>query len=217
MLFTEKMKKNILLLSFLIVTNIYAQDEKCLTQLNINFGKTFTTFIYGNNSSNADLNINFTTGNSYTLDLGFQLGDKHMLHPEVRYQQYGAQSTVDNTPISWRLNYLGAGLGYFYSALTTDFMSIAPGLVFNANYMVSGEQTFGTLRFDIKEDELLKPVDVVTSIALNSRFKVTEYLFINFEYRFGISLTEIENENGNNDEKTRNLGHIAALGLSFNL
>lgn len=217
MLFTENMNKNILFLSFLIVTNVYAQDEKCLTQLNINFGKTFTTFIYGNNSADADLNIDYTTGNSYAVDLGFKLGDKHMLHPEVRYQQYGAQSAVNNTPISWRLNYIGGGLGYFYSAFTTDFMSIAPGIVVNANYMISGEQTFGTSRFDVKEDELLKPVDVVTSIALNSRFKVTEYLFINFEYRLGIGLTEIENENGNNDEKTRNLGHIAALGLSFNL
>ncbi len=204
-------------LSIFIVSNIYGQ-ENTITQININYGKSFTSFIHeDNDEAHSGINIDYTSGNTYSLDLGITLGEKHRLRPEVRYQEYGAISELNNTPLSWKLNYIGTGLGYCYSVLKTDALSISPGIVLNINYMVSGEQNIGTERFNIKEDELLKPIDVVTSIALNSRFKVTEYLFINFDYRFGISLTEIENESGDKNEQTRNLGHIASIGLSFNL
>ena len=116
-----------------------------------------------------------------------------MLRPEVIYQQSGAKSTVNNAPVEWSLNYIGAGVGYLYTALEKESFSLSPGLVLNANYMMSGEQTIGTNRFNITEQDLLKPIDIMASLTLNSRFKVTDNLYINFDYRYGFGLMDIEN------------------------
>ena len=43
--------------------------------------------------------------------------------------------------VEWSLNYIGAGVGYLYTALEKESFSLSPGLVLNANYMMSGEQT----------------------------------------------------------------------------
>ena len=173
--------------------------------------------MYEDSEGNANENLSYRSGSSYSLNLGFKIGTKHMLRPEVIYQQSGAKSTVNNAPVEWSLNYIGAGLGYFYIALEKESFSLSPGLVLNANYMMSGEQTIGTNRFNITEQDLLKPFDLMASLTLNSRFKVTDNLYINFDYRYGFGLMDIENIEGDENEKTRNMGHLASLGLSFNL
>ena len=217
------MNKIIFCLSFLLGSTVLAQDKKCLTQVNFNIGKTFTSFMYEDAEGNTNENLSYRSGTSYSLNLGFKLGSKHMLRPELIYQQSGAKSTVNNAPLEWSLNYIGAGVGYLYkllekeSFLGKEYFSLSPGLVLNANYMMSGEQTIGTNRFNITEQDLLKPIDIMASLTLNSRFKVTDNLYINFDYRYGFGLMDIENIEGDENEKTRNMGHMASLGLSFNL
>ena len=51
----------------------------------------------------------------------------------------------------------------------------------------------GTNRLNITEQDLLKPFDLIASLTLNSRFKVTENFYINFDYRYGFGLMDIEN------------------------
>jgi hypothetical protein len=115
------------------------------------------------------------------------------------------------------LNYIGAGLGYLYIAIEKESFSLSPGFILNANYMMNGEQMIGSNSYNITEQDLLKPFDLVASLTLNSRFKVTDNLYINFDYRYGFGLIDVENVAGDENEKTRNMGHIASLGLSFNL
>jgi hypothetical protein len=210
------MNKIIFCLSFIIGSTVLAQDKKCLTQVNFNMGKTFTSFMYEDSEGNPNENLNYRSGTSYSLNLGFKLGNKHMLNPELIYQQSGAKSTINNTPVDWSMNYIGAGIGYLYTALEKESFSLSPGLVMNANYMMSGEQTIGTNRFNITEQDLLKSIDIMATFTLNSRFKVTDNLYINFNYRYGFGLIDIENIEDEN-EKTRNIGHMASIGLSFNL
>ena len=88
------MNKIIICLSFLIGSTVLAQDKKCLTQVNFNIGKTFTSFIYEDAEGNANENLSYRSGVSYGLNLGFQLGNKHILSPELLYQQSGVKSTI---------------------------------------------------------------------------------------------------------------------------
>ena len=211
------MNKIIFCLSFCIGTVVFAQDKKCLTQVNFNIGKTFTTFMYEDSEGSPNENIRSRSGTSYSLNLGLTVGKKNMLRPEIIYQQSGAKSTVNNAPVEWSLNYIGAGLGYLYTAIEKESFSLSPGFILNANYMMNGEQMIGTNSYNITEQDLLKPFDLVASLTLNSRFKVTDNLYINFDYRYGFGLIDVENVAGDENEKTRNMGHIASLGLSFNL
>lgn len=211
------MNKIISCLSFFIVFAVFAQDKKCLTQINLNIGKSFTSFMFEDAAGNPHENLSYRSGTTYSLNFRFKLRGKHLISPELIYQQSGAKSTVNHAPVEWSLNYIGAGLGYSYTALEMESFSLSPGIVLTANYMISGEQTIGANRFNITEQDLLKPFDLVASLTLNSRFKVTDNLFINFDYRYGFGLMNIENIEGDVNEKTRNTGHMASLGLSFNL
>ena len=211
------MNKIIFCLSFCLGTVVFAQEKKCLTQVNFNIGKTFTTFMYEDSEGSPNENIRSRSGTSYSLNLGLKIGRKHNLRPEIIYQQLGAKSTVNNAPVEWSLNYIGAGLGYLYTAIEKESFSLSPGFILNANYMMNGEQMIGSNSYNITEQDLLKPFDLVASLTLNSRFKVTDNLYINFDYRYGFGLIDVENVAGDENEKTRNMGHIASLGLSFNL
>lgn len=211
------MKKLLFCLSFLMGASVHAQDTKCITQVNFNMGKTLSTFMYADANGNPNESLSTRSGASYSLNVGLQLGSKHLLKPELIYQEMGAKSSVNNTLNEWILNYFGAGVGYYYTTLQKAAFSLSPGVVVNANYMISGEQVIGNNRFNIVDQKLLKPLDVVSSVALNARFKVTDNMHVNFDYRYGFGLLDIENIEGDESEKTRNTGHLASLGLSFNL
>jgi hypothetical protein len=80
--------------------------------------------------------------------------------------------------------------------------------------MTKGEQTIGNERYSITESDILKRLNVGTSLFANAQIKVTETLYLQFEYRFGIGLNQIEKDVG---EKTRNISNTALIGLSFKL
>lgn len=217
------MNKIIFCLSFLIGSTVLAQDKKCLTQVNFNMGKTFTSFMFEDAEGNPNENLSYRSGASYSLNLGFKLGTKHMLRPELIYQQLGAKSYIDNTVVEWSLNYLGTGVGYLYKLLEKEgflgqeSFSLSPGLVLNANYMMSGEQTIGASRFNITQQDLLKSFDIMIGLTLNTRFKVSDNFSINLDYRYGFGVMDIENIEGDENERTRNMSHLASIGLSYNL
>ena len=70
------MNKIIFCLSFLIGSSVLAQDKKCLTQVNFNIGKTFTSFMYEDAEGNTNENLSYRSGTSYSLNLGFKLGSQ---------------------------------------------------------------------------------------------------------------------------------------------
>jgi hypothetical protein len=109
---------------------------------------------------------------------------------------------------------LGVGFGYLYNLLNKNTISLTPGVVVGVDYMTQGEQTIGINRYDIIESNYLKKLNVSAGLLLNSRFKVTETLFLSFEYRFNFGLNQIEIDS---EEKTRNIGNVGLIGLSFKL
>jgi hypothetical protein len=70
--------KIIFCLSFCLGTVVFAQDKKCLTQVNFNIGKTFTTFMYEDSEGSPNENIRPRSGTSYSLNLGLKIGRKHI-------------------------------------------------------------------------------------------------------------------------------------------
>jgi hypothetical protein len=60
----------------------------------------------------------------------------------------------------------------------------------------------------------MKRLNIGSNVFANAKFKVTETLYLQFEYRFGYGLNQIEKDSG---EKTRNISNTAFIGLSFKL
>jgi hypothetical protein len=192
-----------------------AQEGKLIQQVNFNAGKSFSSFLYKDADGNKDENLGYRSGNTYNLNLALALGSKLVLRPEIQYSELGAKSTFLDAPVDWKLNYVGVGAGCLYKVLNKETISLSPGVIVGYDYLLKGEQTVGTTRYNLNQNDALKAWDLNAGLLLNSRFKVTESLYLNFEYRFNMGLNQIEKQD--QGEKSKNIGHKALLGLSFNL
>ena len=190
----------------------FSQKKIKVDEINFLVGKNTTKFLYAFGSETKP--TQFVNGNAYSLNIGINLSEKHTLKPELNLYQAGAKTTVDDLPLNWKLTYLGVGCGYLYNVLNKNTISLSPGAVVGVDYMTRGEQTIGVNRYDVIENNYLKKLNVSAGLLLNSRFKVTETLFLSFEYRFNFGLNQIEVDS---EEKTRNIGNVGLIGLSFKL
>jgi hypothetical protein len=194
---------------------VKAQEGKILQQINFSAGKTFSSFLYTDANGNKDKNLTYRSGNSYNMSLGLGFGSKHLLRPEIQYSELGAKSTSTDTPVDWKLNYLGVGASYLFKVINKENISLSPGVIIGYDYLLKGEQTIGSARYNLNEIDVLKAWDLNAGLLLNSRFKVTESLYLNFEYRFNMGLNQIEKQD--QGEKSKNIGHRALVGMSFKL
>jgi hypothetical protein len=210
------MKKILFTLSILAFSlSAQAQDGKLVQQVNFNIGKTFSSFLYKDVIGNKDENLGYRSGNTYNLSIGLGFGSKHLVRPEIQYSEMGAKSSFLDAPVDWKLNYLGIGATYLHKLLNKETISLSPGVIVGYDYLLKGEQTVGSTRYNLNQNDALKAWDLNAGLLLNSRFKVTESLYLNFEYRFNMGLNQIEKQD--QGEKSKNIGHKALLGLSFNL
>ena len=200
---------------FAISFGFKAQDGKLLQQINFNAGKTFSSFMYRDANGNKDENLSYSSGNTYNLSIGLGLGSKHVLRPEIIYSELGAKSSTLDIPVDWKLNYIGVGASYLFKFINKESISLSPGAIIGYDYLLKGEQTIGSARYNLNEIDALKVWDLNAGLLLNSRFKVTESLYLNFEYRFNMGLNQIEKQD--QGEKSKNIGHRALIGVSFNL
>jgi hypothetical protein len=209
--------KKILIYTLLIflIPEIKAQQKKALENISFYSGKTFSSFIYKDKSGNKDNNLSYTSGNTYGLSVGLNIGKKHLIRPEIVYSELGASSEFLSIPINWRLNYLGVSTGYLYKALDKKGISLSPGLIIGYDYLLKGEQLNGNTKYNLKQNDILKAWDISTGLILNNQINITKSLNVSFEYRFNIGLNQIENQD--KGEKTRNISHRLLVGLSYKL
>jgi len=200
---------------FAVCFSLNAQDGKLIQQVNINVGKTLSSFLYKDANGNKDENLGFRSGNTYNLSLDLGFGLKHLLRPEIIYSELGAKSTFMDVLVDWKLNYFGVGAGYLYKYIEKESISVSPGAIIGYDYLLKGEQTIGSARYNLKKNDALKTWDFSLGFLLNSRFKLTESFYLNFEYRFNMGLNQIEKQD--KGEKSKNIGHKALLGLSYKL
>jgi hypothetical protein len=179
-------------------------------EINFLVGKNSTKFLYAFGSETKP--TQWINGNSYSLNVNLALAPKHYLRPEVNYYQAGAKSSVDNLALGWKLNYLGLGCGYAYKALEIKTVALFAGASLGLDLMTKGEQTIGSERYSVIESQSLKRFNLSSSLFASTQFKVTETLYLQFEYRLGLGLNQIEKDAG---EKTRNIANTALVGLSF--
>lgn len=200
---------------FVICFSLKAQDIKLIQQVNFNVGKTLSSFLYKDADGNKDENLGFRSGNTYNLSVDLGFGLKHLLRPEIIYSELGAKSSFMDVLVDWKLNYFGFGASYLYKYIDRESIAISPGAIIGYDYLLKGEQTIGSERYNLNKNDALKTWDLSLGILLNSRFKVTDSFYLNFEYRFNIGLNQIEKKD--QGEKSKNIGHKALVGLSYNL
>ncbi len=193
----------------------YAQNEISLQQFNFNIGKNLTSFHYKNDSGVRDTNMSYKSGNQFEISFGIALDSRHLIRPEIIFNEAGAKSSFQSIDVTWKMNYIGAGTSYLFKVIDKPTFSVSPGIRISFDYLLSGEQTIGMERYNVKKNDAFKVWDITAGANLNACYKVTEKLYLNMEYRFNSGLNQIEKKDVG--EKTRNIAHSTLIGLSFNL
>jgi hypothetical protein len=209
------MKQTLLIFCFAVglVSHNFSQDFN-LGSVNLNGGKQFSSFLFTDSQDQKDQNISFQMYNSFGINACFT-SDKHTIRPEIQLRQAGAKTTIQNTPITWKMNYFNFNIGYGYSLFKNDRFNIQTGAALAIGYMLNGEQSIGQQRFSIIEEESMTRFEIGTHGFANLATYISDKLSLSLEYRFGVGLNHIENDIG--DQKTRNIYHSALLGIGIRI
>lgn len=192
---------------------IKAQDF-AITNVSVNGGKQFSNFLFTTSNDQKDQTLSYQMYNAFGVNASFT-SSRHTIRPELQMRQAGAKKTIQNTPITWKMNYFNFNIGYGYALLQTDRFEVQAGAAFGLGYMLNGDQTIGNTRFSIIEEQSMNRFEIGAHGFANLKTFISENLSLSLEYRFGAGLNHIENDI--TDQKTRNIFHSALLGVGINI
>lgn len=204
----------ITLLSLGAVTNLCAQRE-AVKDVELTFGNMYSSFQFRNSAGDREGGYGYAALNSFGVNLNLRSG-RHVLRPCLGLRQGGAKTTIENTPVDWKLNYFDLSMGYLYKILHTDNLEISPGIALYGGYLLNGEQNIGeNSRLLMKDTGAIKSFDFGMQGIVNSRFQINDQLGFTLEYRFGYGMAQIENDL--EPQTANNLYHAVILGIGFRL
>jgi hypothetical protein len=176
-------------------------------------GINLSGFLKGGNS-NPSLSLKSRV--APTTNIVFDLGIKRfVLRPELGYSNLGCAGTLGSQELSYKLRYLGFNLGLLFKVVNTDKFSLSPGISYGAAYMTEGEQYIGNARFSNQTLGFLNKVDLTGQVLLRFAWKLSDLACLQSEYRYGLSILNLENNQ--NNQITRNYFHSLLIGIGFQL
>lgn len=176
-------------------------------------GAAFSSFLYSG-AANPNINLGYTYGPQFHLNFQFE-AKRHILRPEIGYRRLGATARIGDSPVNWKLQYADINLAYLISAVKTPKFSLSPGIAYGVSFMTEGEQFIGSNRYTISSPGFLKRLDLNGQFITQLRWNLNEQIHFMTEYRFGMSILSIENNQ--NPQSTRNMYHSVLLGLGFSI
>jgi hypothetical protein len=208
------MNKIITLFTLTFAFNFGFAQNMQLTDINLVGGRNFSTFLFKDSEGNKDKTLDYEALSTFGINFNLSAG-RHILRPELSFRQAGAKSDYDGIALSWKMNYLDVNLAYLVNVLNSERFVVAPGLGLGAGYMLTGEQYIGSTRYSITDTKALRSFDFGFQGLAHFRANVTDNLAVSLEYRFGMGITQIENDV--NAQKSRNLYQGALLGIGIRL
>lgn len=207
------MKNTLFTLAILLISTLSFSQKKL--SVGIFGGPTYSTFSFVN-SQGVDESSNYELiGQSI---FGIQLNihnSKHNLRPSLGLRQAGAKSTLGTIPMTWSLNYLDLEAAYLYELVQKKSLGLSIGAGLYGGYLIGGEQTIGTKTYSLNEEEAFNPIDFGVRAMTNIRFSITQTMSVFGEYQFGYGLSQIENDE--TDQQTKNRNQAIKIGLTIEL
>ena len=205
------MKSILLTLIFFAYSYVFSQKD---VRFNLFYGKNAANFLYQDGLSRSP--TQFVLGDYYALSIGIKATPRQTFRPEINFYQAGAKSSFNGVPLNWKLNYIGAGFAYLVKIVGKDsaLFNLSTGAFLSLDYLTSGNQSIGFDNYDVVKENIFEKYTITSSFLLNGTYKVTDLLFLNFEYRFNFGLKNIEKDI---HETTKNIGNTGSIGISFKL
>ena len=207
------MKNTLITLIAVSIASITFSQKKL--SVGIFGGPTYSTFSFVNSQGvDESSNYEFISQSTFGIQLNIE-NSKHILRPSLGLRQAGAKSTLGTTPMTWSLNYLDLEAAYLYEAIQKKSLGVSIGAGLYGGYLIGGEQTIGTKTYSLKEEEAFNLIDFGARAMTNIRFSITQTMSVFGEYQFGYGLSQIENDE--TDQQTRNRNQAIKIGLTIEL
>ena len=207
------MKHTILTLAILSIATLSFSQKKL--SVGIFGGPTYSTFSFVNSQGvDESSNYEFIGQSTFGIQLNIH-NSKHNLRPSLGLRQAGAKSTLGTIPMTWSLNYLDLEAAYLYELVQKKSLGLSIGAGLYGGYLIGGEQTIGTKTYSLNEEEAFNPIDFGVRVMTNIRFSITQTMSVFGEYQFGYGLSQIENDE--TDQQTKNRNQAIKIGLTIEL
>jgi hypothetical protein len=209
------MSKTVIIACIWVLSALISNAQQLqLTDINLLGGRNFSTFLFKDSEGNKDKTLDYEALSTFGINFNLSNG-RQILRPELSFRQAGAKTDYEGIALSWKMNYLDVNLAYLVNVLNSDRFVVAPGLGLVTGYMLTGEQYIGCTRYSITDTKALRPLDFCFQGLAHFRANITENLALSLEYRFGLGMTQIENDI--NAQKSRNLYQGAMLVIGIRL
>ena len=207
------MKNTLFTLAILLISTLSFSQKKL--SVGIFGGPTYSTFSFVNSQGvDESSNYEFIGQSTFGVQLNIH-NSKHNLRPSLGLRQAGAKSTLGTIPMTWSLNYLDLEAAYLYELVQKKSLGVSLGAGLYGGYLIGGEQTIGTKTYSLNEEEAFNPIDFGARAMTNIRFSITQTMSVFGEYQFGYGLSQIENDE--TDQQTRNRNQAIKVGLTIEL
>jgi hypothetical protein len=215
------MKKwSVIIVFFLIVPSVFSQSS-----FTVNMGNSITKFYYKNSDKESDPKTRFVDHFSYGLDYNFMGQNKFRhscLSAEIAYQQFGANSSLYNQNLNWKLSYININV---FLGLTTNEYNVTPhqgpsnwkyrfygGISFYYSKLLNGQQTIGANSYDLIQRNKIKTYDWGIIGRIGFYWLYSDYFPIFFEIRPICGLANLELDP---KQKLHNMGLSINIGLGI--
>ena len=208
-----KMKKT--LLTLIVLSFSFAAIAQ--NHIHLKSGVSFTSFVFKNSESIKTKDLTHVFNNYSAFSYENYFAKRNILRAELGLRQAGAKAIMDEMKYEWKFNYLDVNLAYLFKFLGNENYGLHIGASPYLGFLLGGEQSIGETYYDVKDERAIKTIDVGVNFLANAQFKVAENIFVSLEYRYGLGMLNIETDESNPDQVTKNTSHSILAGLSFNL
>ena len=203
------LKKSILyLIGFLITHFLHAQSG-----VTFDGSQVFSTFKFVNSEGALDKNFSSISGSAYNL--GYLHTTKHriLLGGGIGLRKAGASKVVNETDITWNLQYAEAKfqVGYLF-----DKWRVSPVVLLSPYFasLLNANESIGGKYYDIKSQNLINKTDLGITTSLGVNIKLSDYIYM---YSFYNQIFGLKNIEVNPNQKQYNRGFSLTLGLAFTI
>ena len=186
-------KKALLILIFLVFSNLYAQE------IFVKSGKNNTAFDFSSPNPSAEIAYRSGSGNFYEIGCAFDLKITNLTYAvSITYNQFNAAATYQYNNYTWATNYIGIQNSLSYKLFESNSIKVSILGGINTATITSGEQFINTAYFDITDNEEFAGIVLQPLLGATIAYSVSEKLSLSLGYNYSKAF----NISNRTDEKT---------------
>jgi hypothetical protein len=210
----QKMKLRITFLAFLLGAVVLSASAQ--PQLHVKSGISASSFFFKNAKGETEKNLQYLMGNYTAIGCDAHFG-AHAIRSELGYRQAGAAQYLYKTKLSWNLKYIDLNAGYEYNYFRSKRIALGLGTAINLGIMLQGEQRTGSETYNVLKEKALREIDFGANAFTNAKVRMAEGLYLTLEYRYNVSVLNIETDKALPAQTTRNQSHNFLVGIAISL